>query len=183
MSWNVRRREHKGENDPGNEVEVNELQKAINTAATDKGILMYCAAGDNMGEIGKDQKWVPCDLENTHSIGATDMHGSKKPYVVDNDKLDYLLPGENILNEADKDMKDAGNSGATALAAGLAAMVMFIARKHNINVNGPSVRPYMNKVFKTVFNASAHKVVQVANVLETSTGGVDKFVQKLKAER
>ncbi|KAF2494952.1 hypothetical protein BU16DRAFT_562579 [Lophium mytilinum] len=183
MSWNVRRKENKGENDPGNEVEVNELHKAINTAATDRGILMYCAAGDNMGGIGKDQKWVPCDLENTHSIGATDIHGSKKPYVVDNEKLAYLFPGENILQEADKDSKDVGNSGATALAAGLAAMVLFLTRAHGINVEGPSVRPYMNKVFKNVFNASsAQKVVQIANVLEKTAQGVDKFRDKLKAE-
>ena len=95
---------------------------------------MYCAVDDQKGGISKSMKWVPCNSKNTISIGAADIHGSKKLYVVDNEKLGYLFPGENILKETDRDSKDVGNSGATALAASLAAMVLFYTRAHNMNV-------------------------------------------------
>lgn len=184
MSWNVRRTERNGD-DHGNEAEVIELERAINIAATEKNILMYCAAGDQKGGIGKSMKWVPCDSENTVSIGATDIHGTKKLYVVDNEKLGYLFPGENILRETDRDSKDVGNSGATALAAGLAAMVLFFARAHDINIERTSVRTYMERVFRSVFNATAdnNKVVQVHGILGEEKSKLEKFKEKLIAEK
>lgn len=182
MSWNVRRVE-KNRDDIGNEQEVSELEKAINIAATDKHILMYCAAGDQKGGVSKSMKWVPCDSENTISVGATDMNGNKKLYVVDNENLRYLFPGENILKETDKDSKDVGNSGATALAAGLAAMVLFFVRAHDINIERTSVRAYMDRVFGSVFNATANnKVVQVQDVLGIEKSKLKKFEEKLVAE-
>jgi subtilisin family serine protease len=184
MSWNVRRTE-KTADDLGNEAEVMELETAINSAATNQNILIYCAAGDQKGGISKSMKWVPCDFNNTISIGATDIHGTKKPYVVDNERLGYLFPGENILKETDKDSKDVGNSGATALAAGLAAMVLFFSRANGINIERPSVRPYMERVYRSVFNATAdnNKVVQVHSVLGAEKSKRDKFKEKLIAEK
>jgi subtilisin family serine protease len=184
MSWNVRRMQ-KNKDDPGNEAEVVELEKAINAAATEKNILMYCAAGDQKGGTSRSMKWVPCDSENTISIGATDIHGTKKLYVVDNERLGYLLPGENVLMETDKDSKDVGNSGATALAAGLAAMVLFFARAHHIHIEHASVRVFMENVFNSVFNATVdnNKVVQVHGVLGEESSKIDKFREKLMAEK
>ncbi|KAL8918039.1 MAG: hypothetical protein Q9172_005576 [Xanthocarpia lactea] len=145
MSWNVQRTEGIGK-DPGNLDEATQLGKAIDFAAKEKNILMYCAAGDQKGAISST-KWVPCDSENTISIGATDINGIMKGYVVDNKKLAYLFPGENILKETDDDSKDVGNSGATALAAGLAAMVLFFSKAKNINIEPSSVKEYMERVF------------------------------------
>ncbi|KAL9639492.1 MAG: hypothetical protein Q9204_001067 [Flavoplaca sp. TL-2023a] len=178
MSWNVQRTGKTG-NDPGNEDEVAELEKAINLAAKEKNILMYCAAGDQKGGISSSTKWVPCDSENTISIGATDINGNKKGYVVDNKKLAYLFPGENILKEMDRDSRDVGNSGATALAAGLAAMVLFFSRAKDINIEKKSVKEYMERVFEKVFNATG-KVVQVASVLGEEKSKLETFEEKLK---
>src|SRR5271168_3899634 len=114
MSWNAREKQ-KTENDLGNEADVSALQSAIDEAAK-KGILMYCAAGDNKGGTAEGQRWVPCDLNNACSIGATDNHNNIKHYVVKNERLAYLFPGENVLPDPDKEV---GNSGATAIAAGL----------------------------------------------------------------
>ncbi|KAL8857682.1 MAG: hypothetical protein Q9178_005717 [Gyalolechia marmorata] len=180
MSWNVRRTEGIGK-DPGNLDEATQLGKAIDFAAKEKNILMYCAAGDQKGAIGST-KWVPCDSENTISIGATDINGTKKGYVVDNKQLAYLFPGENILKETDDDSKDVGNSGATALAAGLAAMVLFFSRAKNINIEKRSLKEYMERVFDKVFNATEHnsKVVQVADVLGEEKSKLETFEKKLK---
>lgn len=184
MSWNVRRTDTSGDV-LGNEAEVIELEKAINIAATEKHILMYCAAGDQKGGFGKSTKWVPCDSENTISIGATDINGAKMPYVVDNEKLGYLFPGQNILKETDRDSKDVGNSGATALAAGLAAMVLFFAKAYKIPIEPTSVRKYMNEVFKSVFEGRPdnNKVVQVYGVLGKDKIKLEKFREKLIAAK
>ncbi len=185
MSWNVKKTEESG-NDPGNVEEVAELEKEINVAAKDKNILIYCAAGDNQGSISRSTKWVPCDSENTISIGATDMNGAKKGYVVDNQKLTYLFPGENILKEMDRDSRDVGNSGATALAAGLAAMVLFISKAENIiKIEKSSRKEYMGRVFDKVFSAAENntKVVQVADVLGEERSKLENFKEKLKGVR
>lgn len=180
MSWNARLKEAT-KNDPGNANEVSELHAAITNAVTKKGILMYCAAGDNKGGTARGEKWVPCDLPSAISIGATDNNGTRKPYVVANKELAYLFPGENVLPDTDKDpdSKEVGNSGATAIAAGLAALVLFFTKWKNIKVEKVAVPRYMDKVMKSVFDAN-EKVVQVKGVLEEKL--IDKFENNLRGQ-
>ncbi|KAL8975512.1 MAG: hypothetical protein Q9197_000250 [Variospora fuerteventurae] len=174
MSWNVRRKP-KTDTDLGNETQVNNLQKAVNEAAQ-KGILMYCAAGDDRGGTGQNQEWVPCDLDNTLSVGAMDNNNNKKKYVVEH-KLSYLFPGENVLPETDKDSKEVGNSGATAIAAGLAALVLFFTKWKSMDVEKKQRPQYLERVMDSVFNKTSY-VVHVHGVLDPNQ--MEWFIAKLK---
>lgn len=176
MSWNVQCKP-KTDTALGNETQVTNLQKVIGDAAA-KGILMYCAAGDNRGGTGHNQRWVPCDLTSTFSVGATDNNNKGKEYVVDKG-LSYLFPGENVLPETDKDSKEVGNLGATAIAAGLAALVLFFTKWKTIGVEKEQRPQYMVRVMDSVFNKTSNNVVQVHGVLDPNQ--MERFVTKLKA--
>jgi hypothetical protein len=173
MSWNARR--IPGDN--GNHNEIQNLERAIGQAAEQK-ILMYCAACDAKSDSTPNDKWVPCDCDKVTSIGATDMNNNPKQYVVVNNKVHYLFPGEHVLKDGEPD--EVGNSGATALASGLAALVLFCMRKENERT-GPDVQAFMDKVIRKVFNGeSVDKVVHVKDVLQLGHGGslkslVNKF--------
>ncbi|KAL9020192.1 MAG: hypothetical protein Q9185_002562 [Variospora sp. 1 TL-2023] len=173
MSWNVRCKP-KTDTDPGNETQVTNLQRVVNEAA-EKGILMYCAAGDNRGGTGQGQRWVPCSLTNTLSVGATDNNNRMKEYVVDKN-LSYLFPGENVLPETDKDSKEVGNSGATAIAAGLAALVLFFTKWKNMGVEKEQRPQYLERVMDSVFKKTSY-VVHVHGVLDPNQ--MERFVTQL----
>jgi len=127
MSWNV------GTILPsgiyvGNEADVATSKAAIRRADKVK-ILMFGAACESKS-ISSLEKFVPCDCEEVFSIGATDPDYDVQKYV-NPSKAQYLFPGENILDKSlqfEYD-KDVGTSGATALAAGLAAMIIFCTRE------------------------------------------------------
>lgn len=154
MSWNARQ-----VNGPqGNEEDVRQLEHAINNAY-DKNILMIGAACDVKERV---DKWVPCDDKKVWSIGATDMDSDAKKYV-DVSKVDYLFPGEHLLEKPEE--SDVGNSGATALAAGLAALVLCCMK-----IDGERLpenkKQWMDRIMAKVFDSETNKkVVHVKDVL------------------
>lgn len=82
----------------------------------------------------------------------------------------------------DSDSRDVGNSGATALAAGLTAMMLFFSRAKKINIEKKSMKDYMERVFEKVFNATEdnNKVVQIVDVLGEEKSKLETFEEKLK---
>lgn len=113
----------------------NAFDTAIHRA---KGILLFCSASDQ----GKFQDFTYPHASNPNGsfrIGAAKNTGSMADFVGDAHELNFILPGHNVVvnDRAYADVKDkdfqefashTGSSVATALAAGLAALVMECVR-------------------------------------------------------
>jgi hypothetical protein len=135
MSWNVQQdAEHE---------DIKALRAAI-TYAESRNIIMCCAASDTKGTSKSSDPYFPCSWSNTISIGAADWNHRPQRYL-GNDYA-YLFPGEFVLSEEEAEGRDGGNSAATALASGLAALVLFCLKQDGVDVgkNGPKT---INKLF------------------------------------
>ncbi|KAL8305071.1 hypothetical protein RB600_008111 [Gaeumannomyces tritici] len=160
MSWSVRKLSEK----KGNQADDIEALKTSIDNASKANILMFCAAGDNMGNSRSDNEWLPCGWPETRSIGATDRYNGIQPYVVQRG-VDYYFPGEYLFVDIDKSPTtyQAGNSGATALASGLAALVLFCMRREKLAIP-KDVAKFMDRVMTNVFTGrdgtNLDKVVQ-----------------------
>lgn len=148
----------------GNGDEIRKLENAMSDAV-DKKILLFGAASDVKGS--PEDKWYPCDSDHVWSIGATDKEYDVKKYVNLGKGVKYLFPGEHVLEGGRKEDIDVGNSGATALAAGLAALVMACMRIEGYEL--PEERKqWMENVMSKVFggDVTGKGVVHVINVLK-----------------
>lgn len=135
MSWTVQRIEDEREN---NAADINRLQAALERAVKAK-ILIFCSAPD----IGVASNQVlglyypfglPTISESIFKIGAAKADGSMYGLAGNQSSVDFILPGHNVeLREGDKiqeedDIPKTGSSVATALAAGLAALIISCVR-------------------------------------------------------
>lgn len=119
MSWTVEKTKHNGP-------DLKEMESAIEEAQR-KNILMFCAAKD--GGYGAAGFGYPKDFnKRIFCIGATTEHGNISERLGgQKEAIDFGFPGENItpLSGATKS-PIAGSSIATALAAGLAGLLLYI---------------------------------------------------------
>ncbi|KAI0436715.1 hypothetical protein F4803DRAFT_541256 [Xylaria telfairii] len=176
MSWNARR----VSGHLGNDQEIRAMEKAISDAASDH-ILMFGAACD-VKESALNEQWYPCDSPNVNSIGATDIDFDVKKYVDLDKVVNYLFPGEHLFSQPGD--QEVGNSGATALATGLAALVLFCMKISKEPI--PEDRlTWMNNVMAHVFRSQAErKVVHVKDVLKMDDKErLKPLVNKFAAQR
>ncbi|KAL7903704.1 peptidase S8/S53 domain-containing protein [Trichoderma velutinum] len=113
-----------------------EFDHAINNALNLKGPLMFCAAS-NQGKSA-NMMYPHGSNPNSFRIGAVKATGAKLDVVGDAQELGFLFPGEEVLtDDIYQDVQDktfqnfeahSDSSVATALAAGLAALVMECVR-------------------------------------------------------
>ncbi|KAF9767671.1 hypothetical protein IL306_015131 [Fusarium sp. DS 682] len=126
MSWTIK----EVKSGPGaNQKAIATLELAIQEAAR-HDILMLCAVQDSSNYENDEPFPQKSDTKKLMIIGSADEGGDKSKFV--NPKsFDYLFPGEisipGILTETDK-----GSSVATAVAAGMAAMVLWCAEYHSV---------------------------------------------------
>lgn len=120
MSWTV-------EETANNKLDLKAMEEAIDEAHK-QNILMFCAAKDsgfgqsvNFGYPKRFNKPVFC-------IGATTEHGNLSESIgSQKEAIDFGFPGENITPlSGDTTTKIAGSSIATALASGLAGLLLYI---------------------------------------------------------
>lgn len=90
-----------------------------------RGTLLYCACEDQ-GRTGNDEKPYPASssTRNIKRVGSARAYGGKSEFVNAQD-MDYLFPGELGAKEG-----ISGSSAATALASGLAALVLWCAEAY-----------------------------------------------------
>jgi hypothetical protein len=101
-----------------------ELEEVVRKASW-RGILMYCAASETKATKSEDEAW-PTGCKETFSIGAASENRTRKDYVGSDAK--YLFPSDRVLKY--EGGRDGRNSAATALAAGLASLVLFCLKKN-----------------------------------------------------
>ncbi|KAH6627368.1 hypothetical protein F5144DRAFT_534928 [Chaetomium tenue] len=107
-----------------NKEQIAMLDSKIQEAAR-KGIIMYCAAADQ-GQYGSDLELYPARADTKHvkAVGSARENGAASTSV-DPSQVEYLFPGEEIEGLG----KRKGSSAATALASGLAALVLCCFEK------------------------------------------------------
>ncbi|KAF3766654.1 subtilisin-like protein, partial [Cryphonectria parasitica EP155] len=129
MSWTVAMDLAKPSDD------MKDLQSAVQ-AAHDAKVLMFCSSSDG-GQFVEETLPASGNRDHVFRIGAASADGTPFSWAGPVEKLDYILPGVDVvkrrpghgrgrlLKEKMEEMKsDTGSSVATALAAGLAAMVL-----------------------------------------------------------
>ena len=108
---------------------ITELEKAIELAASE-GILMFCAATDQGAYIDNSYP-AASSTKKLFKIGAAEASGTAIKWLGDPRAVDFIFPGHNVVKERpgdvpiDKHTSLTGSSVATALAAGLAAVILY----------------------------------------------------------
>lgn len=122
MSWTIKET-------ADNQKWADELKTAIENAAK-QGITLFCASDDQ--GMYEHAMALPASTPTTliKKIGSCDENGNKSHFV-NARNVDYLFPGEK-LDEVLHDWKgtDKGSSASTALASGLAALILWCSERN-----------------------------------------------------
>lgn len=135
MSWTVK---------PPEEEETG-FRNALHAALTDlRGISMFCAASDQ-GKFADRTFPHAGNHQGSFRIGGATAMGRTLDTVGDRDKLDFAFPGHEVVidhwyEDFDRKVFDefdahSGSSVATALAAGLAALIIECVRLGVVHTN------------------------------------------------
>ncbi|KAF9768915.1 hypothetical protein IL306_013725 [Fusarium sp. DS 682] len=127
MSWTVK---ETGENREG----INAFRQAIKDAL-DAGILLFCAAADTGAVTEVEYPWS-FDRQRIFRIGAATADGRVWGPTGNPQNLSFILPGHKVVSRnphregalPDDFEERTGSSVATALAAGLAALILHCVR-------------------------------------------------------
>jgi hypothetical protein len=108
-----------------NRSHIDLLDKKIQEAAG-LGIIMYCAAADE-ALYGTNKELYPAKADTQHirAVGSAQENGRESVFV-NSFQVDYLFPGEGIDELGER----KGSSAATALASGLAALILWCFVNH-----------------------------------------------------
>ena len=126
MSWTISVPSADEKLSPEDQAAMADLESAITDAST-KNILMFCSASDE-GAV-QSSTYPSKHAKRIFTIGAADASGVVSKAVGDINAVDFILPGKLVEDETDGAVKNiqywTGSSVATALAAGLAALILY----------------------------------------------------------
>ncbi|KAI0902147.1 hypothetical protein F4806DRAFT_445844 [Annulohypoxylon nitens] len=181
MSWTIEKTDRNGD-------DIKKLEDAISLAAR-KNILMFCAATDQ-GAYKDNTYPAASATKNIFKIGAAEASGAVLKWVGDQSLVDFIFPGHKVIMERhdNPNIKNytavTGSSVATALASGLAAVILHCvqladtnkyARQLNALTRYKSLKSHerMKEAFSQIGTTyeSEHKYIMVWN----------RFTQQAKA--
>ena len=107
------------------------LEEAV-TAAVQKNIIMFCSATDDIQVGGMDFLPYQKAPKYIFRIGAATALGTRDPYAEDEKTIDYFFPGNQVAEPWNpkaegKVIYHDGSSVSTALATGLASLIIYCA--------------------------------------------------------
>ncbi|KAK2024170.1 hypothetical protein LX32DRAFT_706129 [Colletotrichum zoysiae] len=116
----------------GEAYDIRALERAIDLAAG-KGILMFCSASDDIQAGAMDTLPYQKQPGAIFRIGAALPMGQRDPQSEDVRNIDYYFPGNQVAEaknprSAEPVKYHDGSSVGTALAAGLASLIIYCAR-------------------------------------------------------
>ncbi|KAI1129180.1 hypothetical protein F5Y10DRAFT_238742 [Nemania abortiva] len=139
MSWTVEKTDNNTE-------DIKALEKEIGRAA-DEDILMFCASADQGAY--KDRTYpAATSTKNIFKIGAAEATGATLRSVGDEGLVDFIFPGHQVVMEQVHDPKVknytalTGSSVATALAVGLAAVILYTVQLAEVSKRSTDLRGY-----------------------------------------
>jgi hypothetical protein len=121
MSWTIKQPEN-------NSPEKKKFDDAVRRAV-EKGILMFCSASDKGSHQDNDYPAASSPGKMLR-IGAAKANGNVWDWTGDINNLDFIIPGHQVVDRASEDeppqnfQEQTGSSVATALGAGLAALII-----------------------------------------------------------
>lgn len=175
MSWTV--------SEPQDEIKT-KFDEALSNAAQKK-ILMFCSSPDE-GNYSGDHYPTAYGPDKFFRIGASQADGHAYSWI-SLDKVDYLFPGVDVVQANKKDIKlrgvedrkaETGSSISTALAAGLAALVLWfviIGAKYSWDENQGGGDGLDANDVKAIQNIKAMK--QAFKKLGASRESNEKFIE------
>ncbi|CCC05592.1 hypothetical protein SMACR_09638 [Sordaria macrospora] len=165
------------------EEHTNELTRLLDHSPYSKPPIMYCAAKDTRGDDSASATYYPAGCNLTQTVGAADIHCKPKPYVTLED-TEWLFPGTNVF----EDPADSGNSVATAVAAGVAALVLFCL--NDVGVQWDQIKPkvtpkqLMEQLFKGLQDEhSKTKYVDLAKLFKFEENELEKISSRFLVDR
>ncbi|KAI9928834.1 hypothetical protein AWENTII_000931 [Aspergillus wentii] len=171
LSWTIVKEVSKKEN--SNVHDLNRLTTALNDAAG-RNTLIFCSAPD-VGETDEQDKWYPFDCSsvlNMFRIGAAHKDGTKQGMA--GNRVDFILPGVDVfLKESHRSMPGAddrprtGSSIATALAAGLAALMIHCVKM-------AAILNFLNGTSNGRVNADTLKAIKRFHVMKQAFQGSER---------
>jgi hypothetical protein len=173
MSWTIERTAH-------NAADIAELESAIEAAAR-AGILMFCAANDQ--GIARDQSFPAACGGTKHlfKIGAAEASGAVWKWVGDPADVDFIFPGHNVVKDRPNDTPLekcktlTGSSVATAIAAGLAALVLYCVQLGALNSQGQGGNAVTLEDFRSIKGHERMKEAFLA--IGTSQASGNKYIE------
>jgi len=134
MSWTIERTETNAKG-------IAELDKAIELAASE-GILMFCAATDQGAYMDRSYP-AASSTKKLFKIGAAEASGTAIKWLGDQRAVDFIFPGHNVAvkeqqgnGRTEKSTTLTGSSVATALASGLAAVILYMVQAGALTPTG-----------------------------------------------
>lgn len=144
ISWTIRNfvtQDARGVQGPEPEP-VQQLKKAIDKAKKN-GILLFCSASDDIQKRGLDTLPYSQAREYAFRIGAADAYGWSDKATEDQKTIDYFFPGKQVADDFNpRTMRTTelkyrdGSSVATALAAGLASLILYLTKMMQVYSRG-----------------------------------------------
>ncbi|KAF4546015.1 uncharacterized protein LTHEOB_4667 [Lasiodiplodia theobromae] len=179
MSWTI-------EKTVDNEPDIKKLETALDEAAK-KNILLFCSANDQGTDADESH---PSANPGRFKIGAATAWGTAWRWTRAS-HVDFIFPGDKVIKErpgnvpVEKCSLVSGSSVATALAAGLAALVLYcvqFAALHCVATNQQAkvvtledfqamkTRERMAEAFHAIYTTkdSDNKYIEVWNTFETA---------------
>jgi hypothetical protein len=175
MSWTIEQTEK-------NRKDIESLETQVQRAAKNN-IIMYCACRDGAwNEKEKGPYPSATDTLKIRRIGSSDPYGHMSKWVNQN-SVDYLLPGESLFPGNDKH----GSSAATALAAGLAALILWCFKATGESIDEMKTADKMNLLFDK--SKETNKYIHIKELLNQASerkrrSGKDRvtaFVEECKS--
>ncbi len=152
MSWTIERTDTNAD-------AILQLEKAIGLAASE-GILMFCAATDQGGYRDDSLPAAASSTKKLFKIGAAEASGTASKRIGDLRAVDFIFPGHNVEPRGGSNINDTtgidkhamtGSSVATALAAGLAAVVLYSVQVGALSpTNRSKHKPITMEDFRTL---------------------------------
>lgn len=118
---------------PEHEVKAVEALKEAIGKAKEAKILIFCSASDDIKKKGIDTLPYSHASNYVFRIGAADAYGWSDKQTEDQHTIDWFFPGNQVADDynpravrlSELEYRD-GSSVATALAAGLASLIMYL---------------------------------------------------------
>jgi hypothetical protein len=177
MSWTIKETED-------NHEDIKALEAAMSNA-WERGILMFCSASDKGAHHDKDYP-AAYNPARIFRIGAAKANGYVWESAGDLRNLDFIFPGHEVVSRnahgapMEGFQPNTGSSVATALAAGLAALIIHCVRlgaiyTQTLGTVNPGPGAVTTKNFVDVKKHDSMKAVFRA--IGTSDDGGHKFIE------
>lgn len=178
MSWTIKQPENR------------DVKKRFDDAvrrAIDSGILLFCSAGDKGAHKDSDYP-VASNPSKIFRIGAAKPNGNVWDWVGDINSLDFIIPGFEVFDREDPlhDVQaQTGSSVATALGAGLAALIFCcvqLAAMHTQMSQPPGTKVVTAVKREHLGELKNHEKMKAAlENIGTSKESQNKFIEVWKA--